>query len=64
MVTRETLSNDIFRMARAGGYVFIFSGRVARAIPDMTWEEYRAKLADNGGFCGYADAAIRKAFGR
>jgi hypothetical protein len=63
-MTRQTLSNDIFRMNARGGYILAFSKAVAVAIPDLTWGEYRNALVMNGTFCGYADQAVRNAFGR
>lgn len=64
-MTRQTLADDVYRMATRGGYVLAFSKRVAADIPDLTWTQYRNVLGANGhGFCGYAESVVRNAFGR
>lgn len=64
-MTRQTLPDDCYRMATKSGYVLAFSARVAASITDLTWNEYRRVLLANGhGFCGYAEAVVRRAFER
>lgn len=59
-----TLSDEIHIMRRYGGYTLAFARRVAAERPELTWEQLRAALYANSGTCGYADEAIRRAFGR
>ena len=64
-MTRKTLPGDCYRMATHGGYVLAFATRVAAEIADLTWEQFRLILLANGhGCCGYAEAAVRRAFER
>jgi hypothetical protein len=64
-MTKQTLPNDCYRMATRGGYVLAFATRVAVAIPDLTWPQFRNVLLANGhGFCGYAEVVVQRAFER
>lgn len=66
--TRRELSNAAYRMATKGGYVLAFAKRVAHEIPDLSWQEFRNVLSNNGtcgdAFCGYAEIVVRRSFGR
>lgn len=63
-MNRKTLANDCYYMTTHGGYVLTFATRVAVGIPDLSWSEFRRVLLDNGGFCGYAESVVQRAFER
>lgn len=64
MLTKQNLGEAVFRMNRMGGYILPFSKSVSISIPDLSWDEFKHFIIQNGSFCGYSEIAVRNAFGR